>query len=151
MADSDAIVLEGVWKYFGDYPAIRDVSFRLPQSECLALIGRNGAGSSSGVSAHPAGDARISRRIRLLPLHSYFAPTRRSTAALREDGEGREYHSANGYGFITMRGHLALMCGHLALRSYGACAETRVCATRSGEPAVSPMTERLHCRTVGRR
>jgi len=43
----DAIVLEGVWKYFGDYPAIRDVSFRLPQSECLALIGRNGAGKTT--------------------------------------------------------------------------------------------------------
>jgi heme exporter protein A len=47
MAGSDAIVLEGVWKYFGDYPAIRDVSFRLPQSECLALIGRNGAGKTT--------------------------------------------------------------------------------------------------------
>ena len=43
----DAIVLEGVWKYFGDYPAVRDVSFRLPTSECLALIGRNGAGKTT--------------------------------------------------------------------------------------------------------
>src|SRR5690242_7771963 len=43
----DAIVLEGVWKYFGDYPAIRNVSFRLGQSECLALIGRNGAGKTT--------------------------------------------------------------------------------------------------------
>jgi len=43
----DAIVLEGVWKYFGDYPAIRNVSFRLAQSECLALIGRNGAGKTT--------------------------------------------------------------------------------------------------------
>ena len=46
MAD-DAIVLEGVWKYFGDYPAIRNVSFRLAQSQCLALIGRNGAGKTT--------------------------------------------------------------------------------------------------------
>jgi heme ABC exporter ATP-binding subunit CcmA len=43
----DAIVLEGVWKYFGDYPAIRNVSFRLAQSQCLALIGRNGAGKTT--------------------------------------------------------------------------------------------------------
>jgi len=43
----DAIVLEGVWKYFGDYPAIRNVSFRLSQSQCLALIGRNGAGKTT--------------------------------------------------------------------------------------------------------
>src|SRR5215467_14331708 len=43
----DALVLEGVWKYFGDYPAIRNVSFRLAQSSCLALIGRNGAGKTT--------------------------------------------------------------------------------------------------------
>lgn len=43
----DAIALECVWKYFGDYPAVRDVSFRLPKSECLALIGRNGAGKTT--------------------------------------------------------------------------------------------------------
>ena len=43
----DAIELEGVWKYFGDYPAIRNVSFRLAQSQCLALIGRNGAGKTT--------------------------------------------------------------------------------------------------------
>jgi heme exporter protein A len=43
----EAIVLEGVWKYFGDYPAIRNVSFRLGQSQCLALIGRNGAGKTT--------------------------------------------------------------------------------------------------------
>lgn len=43
----DAINLEGVWKYFGDYPAIRNVTFRLSQGECLALIGRNGAGKTT--------------------------------------------------------------------------------------------------------
>lgn len=44
---TDAVVLEGVWKYFGDYPAIRDVTFRLGQGQCLALIGRNGAGKTT--------------------------------------------------------------------------------------------------------
>lgn len=43
----DAIALDGVWKYFGDYPALREVGFRLPASECLALIGRNGAGKTT--------------------------------------------------------------------------------------------------------
>ncbi len=62
----DAIVLEGVWKYFGDYPAIRNVSFRLAQSQCLALIGRNGAGKTTllrmlgGFSRPAQGVVRIS-------------------------------------------------------------------------------------------
>jgi heme ABC exporter ATP-binding subunit CcmA len=43
----DAIALEGVWKYFGDYPALRNVNFRLAPRECLALIGRNGAGKTT--------------------------------------------------------------------------------------------------------
>jgi heme ABC exporter ATP-binding subunit CcmA len=43
----DAILLEGVWKYFGDFPAIRNVSFRLGEAQCLALIGRNGAGKTT--------------------------------------------------------------------------------------------------------
>jgi heme ABC exporter ATP-binding subunit CcmA len=43
----DAIALEGVWKYFGDYPALRNVTFRLAPRECLALIGRNGAGKTT--------------------------------------------------------------------------------------------------------
>ena len=62
----DAIVLDGVWKYFGDYPAIRNVSFRLGQGQCLALIGRNGAGKTTllrmlgGFSRPAKGDVKIS-------------------------------------------------------------------------------------------
>src|SRR5579871_1878885 len=62
----DAIVLEDVWKYFGDYPAIRNVSFRLGRSECLALIGRNGAGKTTllrmlgGFSRPAQGNVQIS-------------------------------------------------------------------------------------------
>lgn len=42
-----AVAAAGVWKFFGDYPAVRDVSFTLPDGECLALLGRNGAGKTS--------------------------------------------------------------------------------------------------------
>jgi heme ABC exporter ATP-binding subunit CcmA len=62
----DAIVLEEVWKYFGDYPAIRNVSFRLGESQCLALIGRNGAGKTTllrmlgGFSRPAKGQVKIS-------------------------------------------------------------------------------------------
>src|ERR1035438_8767437 len=62
----DAIVLEGVWKYFGDSPAIRNVSFTLAQGQCLALIGRNGAGKTTllrmlgGFSRPAKGEVKIS-------------------------------------------------------------------------------------------
>ena len=36
------ISLQGVWKYFGDFPAVRDVSFEVPSGTILALLGRNG-------------------------------------------------------------------------------------------------------------
>jgi heme ABC exporter ATP-binding subunit CcmA len=42
-----AVSIEGVWKFFGDYPALRDVSFGVDSGACLALLGRNGAGKTT--------------------------------------------------------------------------------------------------------
>jgi heme exporter protein A len=42
-----AVAIEGVWKFFGDYPALRDISFTLDGGACLALLGRNGAGKTT--------------------------------------------------------------------------------------------------------
>jgi ABC-type multidrug transport system ATPase subunit len=42
-----AVAADGVWKYFGDYPALRGASLQVPQGACLALIGRNGAGKTT--------------------------------------------------------------------------------------------------------
>jgi heme ABC exporter ATP-binding subunit CcmA len=42
-----AVAIEGVWKFFGDYPALRDISFRVEGGACLALLGRNGAGKTT--------------------------------------------------------------------------------------------------------
>ncbi len=39
--------VDGVWKFYGDYPALRDVSLSLGKGKCLALIGRNGAGKTT--------------------------------------------------------------------------------------------------------
>lgn len=41
------VVIEGVWKFFGDYPALRDISFSVDSGACLALLGRNGAGKTT--------------------------------------------------------------------------------------------------------
>jgi heme ABC exporter ATP-binding subunit CcmA len=42
-----AVAVEGVWKYYGDYPALRDVRLEAGAGSCLALIGRNGAGKTT--------------------------------------------------------------------------------------------------------
>lgn len=42
-----AIRIENVWKYYGDFPALREVSFDVEAGACLALLGRNGAGKTT--------------------------------------------------------------------------------------------------------
>jgi heme exporter protein A len=42
-----AIEAAGVWKYYGDFPALRDISFSVEPGACLALLGRNGAGKTT--------------------------------------------------------------------------------------------------------
>jgi len=43
----NAVEVRGVWKYFGDYPALRDVTLNIPRGASLALVGRNGAGKTT--------------------------------------------------------------------------------------------------------
>ena len=42
-----AVSIDGVWKFYGDYPALRDVRLEAEAGTCLALIGRNGAGKTT--------------------------------------------------------------------------------------------------------
>jgi heme exporter protein A len=43
----NALEVNSVWKYFGDYPALRDVKFEVPPGSVVALLGRNGAGKTT--------------------------------------------------------------------------------------------------------
>jgi heme exporter protein A len=43
----DALAVDGVWKYYGDFPALRNINFSCEAGSCLALIGRNGAGKTT--------------------------------------------------------------------------------------------------------
>jgi len=60
-----AVEADRVWKYFGDYPALRGVGLQVPQGACLALLGRNGAGKTTflrilaNLSKATKGDVRI--------------------------------------------------------------------------------------------
>ena len=68
MAESTAVTMieaTGLSKFYGDFAAIRDVSFSVPQGQVAAFLGPNGAGKSTtlkiltGYLAPSAGSARI--------------------------------------------------------------------------------------------
>lgn len=42
-----AVEVEGVWKFYGDFPALRDIRLSVRPGSCVALIGRNGAGKTT--------------------------------------------------------------------------------------------------------
>lgn len=60
-----AVEVDKVWKYYGDFPALRDVSFGVNSGDCVALLGRNGAGKTTllriiaGLSKAARGQVRI--------------------------------------------------------------------------------------------
>jgi heme exporter protein A len=76
----NAVAVDGLWKYYGDYPALRDIRLEAPPGACLALIGRNGAGKTTllrtiaGFSRPGKGAVRI------------FGQPPRDTAARRRMG-----------------------------------------------------------------
>ncbi len=64
-SNSPMIEAAGLSKFYGDFAAIRDVSFSVPQGQVVAFLGPNGAGKSTtmkiltGFVAPSAGVARI--------------------------------------------------------------------------------------------
>ncbi len=49
MASDYALSLEGVSKYYGDFAAVQDLSFRVPRGSICGFLGPNGAGKTSSV------------------------------------------------------------------------------------------------------
>jgi heme ABC exporter ATP-binding subunit CcmA len=42
-----AISIQHIWKFYGDFPALRDITFDVAPGSCTALLGRNGAGKTT--------------------------------------------------------------------------------------------------------
>jgi heme ABC exporter ATP-binding subunit CcmA len=59
------VKLERVWKYYGDYPALRDCTLTVEEGSSCALLGRNGAGKTTllrilaGLSPFQRGEIRL--------------------------------------------------------------------------------------------
>jgi heme ABC exporter ATP-binding subunit CcmA len=64
-----AVAADRVWKYFGDYPALRSTDLHVEAGSCLALLGRNGAGKTTllrilaNLSRPTKGDVKIAGTI----------------------------------------------------------------------------------------
>jgi len=77
-----AVAAEGVWKYYGDFPALRDISLRVEPGACLALLGRNGAGKTTLLRIL-AGLSNASRgQVRVFDKESRDQETRRRVGVL---------------------------------------------------------------------
>jgi heme ABC exporter ATP-binding subunit CcmA len=59
------VTLERVWKFYGDYPALRDCTLIVEEGSSCALLGRNGAGKTTllrilaGLSPFQRGEIRL--------------------------------------------------------------------------------------------
>ena len=42
-----ALEVNNVWKYYGDFPALRDIALQVAPGSTMALLGRNGAGKTT--------------------------------------------------------------------------------------------------------
>ena len=63
----DALEVAGLWKFYGDYPALRDFTLSAEKGSCWALLGRNGAGKTTllrilaGLSPFQRGSVQVFR------------------------------------------------------------------------------------------
>jgi len=68
----NALEIADVWKYYGDFPALREVKLSIAPGSTLALLGRNGAGKTTllrivaGLSRPSRGSIKIEGSIGIL-------------------------------------------------------------------------------------
>lgn len=112
MAESYAIEAAGLSKFYGDFAAIREVSFQVPPGQVAAFLGPNGAGKSTtmkiltGYLAPSAGRARVggldmateriaaAERMGYLPENGPLYPDMTPLGLLRFFGQARGLRGA---------------------------------------------------------
>jgi heme exporter protein A len=77
-----ALAVEGVWKYYGDFPALRDIRLTSEPGTCLALIGRNGAGKTTLLRTIAGFLRPMKGKIRILGREPRETATRRDIGFL---------------------------------------------------------------------
>jgi heme ABC exporter ATP-binding subunit CcmA len=99
-----AVAADRVWKYFGDYPALRGVTLEIQEGSCLALIGRNGAGKTTLLRILAGLSKPAKGQITLLGLPAHEAEARRRIGYL---GHGiGVYDDLSAFENLTLFGQL---------------------------------------------
>jgi ABC-2 type transport system ATP-binding protein len=129
LVSSPMIEAIGLSKFYGEFAAIRDVSFTVPQGQVAAFLGPNGAGKSTtmkvltGFMAPSAGRARVAgidvnsdrigaaKRLGYLPENGPLYPDMTPLALLRFFGRAR------GLGGEHLRARIADVVARCALES----------------------------------
>ena len=79
---TEAVAAEDVWKYYGDYPALREIKLVVEPGSCVALLGRNGAGKTTLLRIM-AGLSKAGRgRVRIFGKDARDPETRRRVGVL---------------------------------------------------------------------
>jgi heme exporter protein A len=99
-----ALAVESVWKYYGDYPALREIRLTVEPASCLALLGRNGAGKTTLLRIL-AGLSKTGRgRVSIFGKDARDEETRRSVGVL---GHGISvYEELTAFENLTLFGRL---------------------------------------------
>jgi ribosome-dependent ATPase len=137
-ADGPAIEARGLSRRFGDFVAVRDVSFRIGRGEIFGFIGSNGCGKTTtmkmltGLLAPSSGEARLFGR----------SDAHRDPAARRRVGYMSQGFSL--YGELTVRQNLLLHARLFDLPETQAAVRCAALAQRFGlEPVLDALPGRL--------
>src|ERR687885_826224 len=92
MATSPPVMIEArnLWKQFGHYLAVRDVTFEVPRGQVVAFLGPNGAGKTT--------------TMRLLT--GFIAPTRGTARIAGIDVQADRIEAAQHLGYLPENGPL---------------------------------------------